>query len=144
MRIPTRRLLWLAFLFVLFPLPALADNGNNDPFLALNTLWVLMAAFLVFFMQAGFGMVEVGLIRAKNACNILMKNLLDYCMASLAYFIFGYAIMFGGSGALFGTKGWFLIEAESSAGLPLMRFGCFRPLSVVPRPPSSPAAWRNA
>ncbi|MFH1347262.1 MAG: ammonium transporter [Candidatus Margulisiibacteriota bacterium] len=60
-----------------------------------DTLWVLIAAFLVFFMQAGFGMVEAGFIRAKNACNILTKNFLDFCMASVGFFIFGYAIMFG-------------------------------------------------
>ncbi|MHC4555649.1 MAG: ammonium transporter, partial [Planctomycetota bacterium] len=49
----------------------------------LDTVWVLIAAFLVFFMQAGFGMVEAGFIRAKNTCNILTKNFLDFCMASL-------------------------------------------------------------
>lgn len=62
---------------------------------AIDTVWVLMAAFFVFFMQAGFGMVEAGFIRAKNTCNILTKNFLDYCMASLGFFVFGYAIMFG-------------------------------------------------
>ena len=61
----------------------------------LSTLWVLLAAFLVFFMQAGFGMVEAGLIRTKNAGNVLMKNLLDFCFAALGYFVFGYAIMLG-------------------------------------------------
>ena len=52
----------------------------------LDTVWVLIAAFLVFFMQAGFGMVEAGFIRAKNTCNILTKNFLDFCMASLGFF----------------------------------------------------------
>ena len=51
----------------------------------LDTVWVLLAAFLVFFMQAGFGMVEAGFIRAKNTCNILTKNFLDFCMASLGF-----------------------------------------------------------
>jgi ammonium transporter, Amt family len=55
----------------------------------LNTVWVLIAAFLVFFMQAGFAMVEAGFIRAKNACNILTKNFLDFCMASLGFFLLG-------------------------------------------------------
>jgi hypothetical protein len=50
---------------------------------------------MVFLMQAGFGMLEAGLIRAKNTCNILMNNFLDFCMASLGFFMFGYAIMFG-------------------------------------------------
>ena len=46
----------------------------------LNTMFVLISAFLVFLMQAGFGMLEAGFIRAKNTCNILTKNFLDYCM----------------------------------------------------------------
>ena len=54
---------------------ATSDAGFN----VINTFWVLFAAFLVFFMQAGFGMVECGMIRAKNASNVLMKNLLDFC-----------------------------------------------------------------
>ncbi len=94
---------------------------------ALNTFWVLIAAFFVFFMQAGFGMVEAGLIRAKNAANILMKNMLDFCMASLGFFMFGYAIMFGGDGAFFGTSGWFLIGAKSPVNdVPLYAFWLFQ------------------
>lgn len=97
-----------------------------SPNFALNTFWVLMAAILVFFMQAGFGMVEAGLIRAKNAGNILMKNMMDFCMASLGYFFFGYALMFGGKGSLFGTQGWFLINASSPVHLPLYAFWMFQ------------------
>ena len=85
-------------------------------FNAINTMWILLAAFLVFFMQAGFGMVEAGLVRTKNAANIIMKNLLDFCFAALGYFIFGYAIMYGGSGFFVGTEGWFLVGAESAVG----------------------------
>jgi Amt family ammonium transporter len=93
----------------------------------LDTLWVLVAAFLVFFMQAGFGMVEAGFIRAKNACNILMKNFLDFCMASLGFFMFGYAIMFGKGNGLFGTEGWFLSGTGSGAvNLPLPAFWLFQ------------------
>ena len=89
-------------------------------FNAINTMWILLAAFLVFFMQAGFGMVEAGLVRTKNAANIIMKNLLDFCFAALGYFIFGYAIMYGGSGLFVGTDGWFLVGAESAVeGVPL-------------------------
>jgi len=83
-------------------------------FNALNTMWILLAAFMVFFMQAGFGMLEAGLVRTKNAANIIMKNLLDFCFAALGYFIFGYAIMYGGSGMFVGTEGWFLIGAVSA------------------------------
>jgi len=92
----------------------------------LDTVWVLVAAFLVFFMQAGFGMVEVGFIRAKNATNILTKNFLDFCMASLGFFLFGYAIMFGDGNGFMGLKGWFLIGAESGADVPMYAFWLFQ------------------
>ncbi len=67
-----------------------------------NTLWVLVGAALVFFMQAGFAMVETGFTRAKNAGNIIMKNLMDFCIGTPLYWLVGFGIMFGGSGALFG------------------------------------------
>lgn len=94
--------------------------------IGLDTVWVLIAAFLVFFMQAGFGMVEAGFIRAKNATNILTKNFLDFCMASLAFFLFGYAIMFGSGNAFIGLKGFFLVNAESGADVPLFAFWLFQ------------------
>lgn len=92
----------------------------------IDTMWVLIAAFMVFFMQAGFGMVEAGFIRAKNTCNILTKNFLDFCMASIAFFMFGYAIMFGPGNGLFGLKGFFLMGAESGASIPLFAFWLFQ------------------
>jgi len=106
---------------------AWADDGPPSASkVALDTVWVLIAAFLVFLMQAGFGMVEAGFIRAKNACNILMKNFLDFCMASLGFFIFGYAIMFGDGNALFGIRGWLLQGATSGAPIPLHAFWLFQ------------------
>jgi len=92
----------------------------------LDTLWVLISAFLVFFMQAGFGMVEAGFIRAKNACNILTKNFLDFCMASVGFFMFGYAIMFGLGNGFMGATGWFLSGAVSGADIPLSAFWLFQ------------------
>ena len=92
----------------------------------LSTVWVLIAAFLVFLMQCGFGMLEAGFIRAKNTCNILMKNFLDFCMASIGFFMFGYAVMFGEGNALFGFRGWFLSGAVSGADIPLYAFWLFQ------------------
>ncbi len=94
----------------------------------LSTLWVLLAAILVFFMQAGFGMVEAGLIRAKNAANVLMKNLLDFCFAILGFYAFGYAIMYGTGGLIVGTSGWFLMGMDASPleTLPLPVFWLFQ------------------
>jgi Amt family ammonium transporter len=74
-------------------------------------IWTLMAAFLVFFMQAGFAMVETGLTRAKNAVNIMMKNLMDFAFGSLVYWAIGFGIMFGiTSTGWFGTSGFFLSD----------------------------------
>jgi Amt family ammonium transporter len=94
----------------------------------LDTVWVLIAAFLVFFMQAGFGMVEAGFIRAKNTCNILTKNFLDFCMASLAFFLFGYALMFGDGNAFCGTQGWALagLGDKTGSGIPVYAFWLFQ------------------
>ena len=68
----------------------------------LNIVWTCVAAFLVFFMQAGFATVEAGFTRAKNAVNILMKNLLDFSMGSIAFFLVGFGLMFGASKGLVG------------------------------------------
>ncbi len=103
-----------------------ADAGMTDIIRGLNTFWVLFAAFLVFFMQAGFGMVEAGFIRAKNTTNILTKNFLDFCMASLGYFLFGYALMFGTGNGFLGLTGWFMKGAETPAGVPLFAFWLFQ------------------
>lgn len=93
----------------------------------LDTVWVLIAAFLVFFMQAGFGMVEAGFIRAKNTCNILTKNFLDFCMASLGFFVIGYALMFGDGNGFIGWQGWMLRGVgETASGLPLYAFWLFQ------------------
>ncbi len=92
----------------------------------LDTVWVLLAAFLVFFMQAGFGMVEAGFIRAKNTCNILTKNFLDYCVASVMFFLVGYAFMFGEGNGLIGLSGFALSGAENPSGVPLFAFWLFQ------------------
>ena len=93
----------------------------------LDTVWVLLGAFLVFFMQAGFGMLEAGFIRAKNTCNILTKNFLDFCMASLGFFIIGYALMFGDGNGFIGTKGFFLLGLDNEvSGVPLWAFWLFQ------------------
>jgi len=92
----------------------------------LDTFWVLMAAFLVFFMQAGFGMVEAGFIRAKNTCNILTKNFLDYCIASVMFFLVGYALMFGKGGSFIGWTGFGMEGAENPSGVPIFAFWLFQ------------------
>jgi len=68
----------------------------------LNTIWVVTAAILVFFMQAGFALVESGMVRAKNAINVIMKNYCDLCVGALGFWAVGYGLMFGLS-----SSGWF-------------------------------------
>jgi Amt family ammonium transporter len=104
-----------------------AVEGAND--LAIDTIWVLFAAFLVFFMQAGFAMLETGFTRAKNAVNIGMKNLLDFSAGTLAYWAVGFGLMFGADRlGLFGTSGFFLGEAGpgSPQGLWTFAFWMFQ------------------
>jgi len=77
-----------------------------------NMLWTLIAAVLVFFMQAGFAMVETGFTRAKNAVNIMMKNLMDFSIGSLGFWALGFGLMFGTTaGHFIGTNGFFLSDA---------------------------------
>ena len=76
-----------------------------------NYLWTLIAAALVFFMQAGFAMVETGFTRAKNAINIIMKNLMDFSLGSIFYWAIGFGLMFGvSSTGWFGTTGFFFSD----------------------------------
>jgi Amt family ammonium transporter len=120
-------LLWTSLLTV--PSSALAQEAGSavETFNGLDTLWILLAAVLVFFMQAGFAMVEAGLVRAKNAANVLMKNVVDFGFATLAYFMFGYAIMYGSDGALIGSGSWFLVGAVSPVdGVPVEAFWLFQ------------------
>ncbi|MDY6794016.1 MAG: ammonium transporter [Actinomycetota bacterium] len=83
-------------------------------------MWLCIAAFLVFFMQAGFAFVEAGFCRAKNTVNLMMKNLMDFCIGSLAFLAVGFAFMFGSSaGGIIGTDGFFLTKyALTPAGTP--------------------------
>jgi Amt family ammonium transporter len=116
--------------------PARADGlgGTLGAISAIDTLWVLMAAFFVFFMQAGFGMVEAGFIRSKNTCNILTKNFVDYCSASIMFFLVGYAFMFGSGNGFIGWDGFALgggaAGADGSASvadnLPIWAFWLFQ------------------
>ncbi len=94
---------------------AFADGATTESNAgAIDMVWTLIAAFLVFFMQAGFAMVETGFTRAKNAGNILMKNLMDFAVGAIAFFVIGYGVMFGASKlGLFGTDGFLLLGADA-------------------------------
>ena len=121
-----RRIPMIGLAAILLAEPAFAQDSGGVSTVGLDTLFVLISAFLVFLMQAGFGMLEAGFIRAKNTCNILTKNFLDYCMASIGFFVFGYAVMFSEGNPFFGTSGFFLAGAESGADVPLWAFWLFQ------------------
>lgn len=85
---------------------------------AMDTIWTLLTAFLVFFMNLGFAMVESGFCRAKNAVTILAKNFVVFAVSSLAFLIVGFGIMFGDGTPFFGTQGiWFVGGADSSPAM---------------------------
>ncbi len=81
---------------------------------ALDTTWVLLAAFLVFFMNAGFGLLEAGLCRAKNAVMVLSKNFVVFAIATLAFWAVGFGLMFADGGLLGTAGGWFLTGTDNS------------------------------
>ncbi|QUH24575.1 ammonium transporter [Serpentinicella alkaliphila] len=91
---------------------------NLEMITAIDTLWVVLCAALVFFMQAGFCMVETGFTRAKNAGNIIMKNLMDFAIGSLIYWVVGFSIMFGVSaGGFIGSLDLFSTGTFEHLGL---------------------------
>jgi ammonium transporter, Amt family len=92
----------------------------------LDTVWILIASFLVFFMQAGFALVEAGFVRAKSAVNIFMKNFFDLAIGAIAYWAVGFGLMFGAGNAFFGTE-WFFLQGlpEVYPGLTLPGYAFF-------------------
>lgn len=110
----TRRGLLALTLLTALASPALADDGAPDLKVALDTVWVVMAGALVFFMNAGFGLLETGLCRAKNAVNVLAKNFVVAAIAGLAFFAVGFGFMFGDGNAFLGLTGFFLGGADTS------------------------------
>ncbi|HIK49193.1 MAG TPA: ammonium transporter [Thermosynechococcus sp. M55_K2018_012] len=97
---------------------------------ALNTIWVLVAAILVIFMNAGFGMLETGFCRQKNAVNILSKNLIVFALATLAYWAIGFSFMFGAEGNSFIGLGGFFLSSENPETYNLAPFPEGLPISV--------------
>ncbi len=116
-----KKTLWLLAFFLTIPAIVMAGEKAAEITITtnkeaidllqvnLNYIWTLVAACLVFFMQAGFAMVESGFTRAKSAVNIMMKNLMDFSMGSVAFWAIGFGLMFGTTKTgWFGTDGFFL------------------------------------
>jgi Amt family ammonium transporter len=84
------------------------DSLKGSMQVGIDTMWVLFTAFLVFFMNLGFAMVESGLCRAKNTVNILAKNFIVFALSSVSFWIIGWGLMFGNGNSFFGLEGVFL------------------------------------
>ena len=101
-------LAWLATRGIALAADPTGLGGTADS--AVDYIWILICAFLVMFMQPGFAMLEAGFCRAKNATNIITKNLMDLAVGSIVFFIMGYALMMGGDwNGLWGTEGWLMV-----------------------------------
>src|SRR3954462_14827070 len=103
--------------------------SKHDLLVGMSTIWVVVAAVFVMFMQAGFAFLEAGLTRMKNAAHIAGKNVLIFALCSLVYWAVGYAIAFGdGGNSLIGLHGWF----PSSADLVAIGSAPFSFFSTIP------------
>ncbi len=111
-----RRLLFIGFGLLAGGAGAFAQELTMEGVqFSFDMIWLVLSAALVFFMQAGFAMVETGLTRAKNAGNIIMKNLMDFSAGAIAYFAVGFALMYGASaGTFIGTTNFFLSGADDA------------------------------
>ena len=87
-------------------------------YVSVDVMWTLLGAAMVFFMQAGFSLCEAGLTRAKNTGNILMKNMMDFCIGTPAFWLVGFGMMFGGSGAVIGGFDPFILGDYDFGSLP--------------------------
>lgn len=103
---------------------AVTFDNITDLATSLDTVWMLLAAMLVFFMQPGFAMVESGFTRTKNTANILMKNFMDFSLGAILFFAVGFGIMFG-AGYFMGTPNWLDLSFLDN-GLPVEGFLVFQ------------------
>jgi Amt family ammonium transporter len=120
--LPWQTCLPIAVAIVVFwNVAAIAQNAPPDALkmaqelkVNLDTAWVMIAGMLVIFMNAGFGMLETGLCREKNAVNILTKNLIVFALASIIFWVMGFGLMFSDGSDFIGTQGFFLTGADNS------------------------------
>lgn len=108
----------ITLLLTLFPAMALADDATPAQLtLAVDTVWIMLAAVLVIFMQAGFALLEAGSTRMKNAGHVAGKTILTFGLCSLAFWAFGFGLAFGNGNGFIGTTGFFMNGTEEAAGM---------------------------
>jgi ammonium transporter, Amt family len=97
------------------PTLASVDKATQELKVGIDTMWVMVAGMLVFFMNAGFCMLETGFCRQKNAVNVLSKNLIVFALSTIAFWIVGFGLMFGTSNGFIGTEGIFMLSGADSS-----------------------------
>ena len=111
------------FLFLNF----IALDANAD----FTILWILLSGILVFFMQAGFTLVESGFTRSKNAVNISMKNILDISVGTISYWIIGYGLMYGASNGYIATSDIFFNPGDGAHDVFFQTVFCATAATIV-------------
>ena len=91
------------------------SQATQELKVGIDTMWVMVAGMLVFFMNAGFCMLETGFCRQKNAVNVLCKNLIVFALSTIAFWFVGFGLMFGNGNPFFGTEGLFLISGVDNS-----------------------------
>lgn len=128
------KMIGLTFLLVamrtfIAPAAYAADGGPTPEINALNTVWVLLAAFLVFCMQVGFVMLEAGFARSRESINILVEGIVDTCICGVTFWAWGFAFMFEPGTPWIGTTGFFLNglpDTYLTTGVPLLAYWVFQ------------------
>ncbi|MHC5723687.1 MAG: ammonium transporter [Nostoc sp.] len=127
-------MLFMVFTFIpnLMETPALAADPvlrGNDIVNPINTLWTLLAAFLVFAMQVGFTMLEAGFCRSRETVNVLMECIVDTCLCGLLFYAWGFAFMFSHGNGLIGLN-WFFLQGSpatyETTGVAFLAFWLFQ------------------
>jgi Amt family ammonium transporter len=95
--------------------PKTVEELEAELRVGLDTLWVLVTAMLVFFMNAGFCMLETGFCRQKNAVNVLSKNLIVFALSTIAFWVLGFGLMFGNGNGFMGTEGLFFLSGADNS-----------------------------
>jgi len=120
----------LAAMRVFLPAPVYAQSGAPSAEInAINTMWVLIAAFLVFCMQVGFVMLEAGFARSRESVNILVEGIVDTAICGITFWAWGFAFMFEPGNGFIGTHGFFLnglADTYGTTGVPLLAFWVFQ------------------
>ncbi|MDE5070727.1 MAG: ammonium permease, partial [Trichodesmium sp. St5_bin8] len=134
--------LFLGTIVVLIGCQVALANGGSDDFVKVDNIWLLLAGALVFFMNAGFALLEAGFCRSNNSVNVLAKNLIVFCVAAIAFWMFGFGLMFGDSSYHSPCRGNFeqkneKVQSYHGHFYPTMEYNEFEPRSQFILPPKN-------